>query len=104
MWSGTADSGRYRHALSADLKVGTTYCDQRPGAPVKQQWRRRDSDSGQNTRAGHLREDQTWSERHDSEQQMPATCFAAPPILFAEPVLPDDDAVPPVQSPSRTLH
>jgi hypothetical protein len=22
---------------------------------------------------------------------MPATCFAAPPILFAEPVLPDDD-------------
>jgi hypothetical protein len=23
---------------------------------------------------------------------MPATCFAATPILFAEPVLPDDDA------------
>src|SRR5688572_2440863 len=56
------------------------------------QWRRRDSDSGQNTRAGHLREDQTWSERHGTEQQMPATCFAATPILFAEPVLPDDDA------------
>jgi hypothetical protein len=47
--------------------------------------------SEQNTRAGHVREDQTWSERHGIEQQMPATCFAAPPILFAEPVLPDDD-------------
>ena len=56
------------------------------------QWRRRDSDSGQNTRAGHLREDQTWSSRHDMDQQMPATCFAAPPILFAEPVLLNDDA------------
>jgi len=56
------------------------------------QWRRRDSDSGQNTRAGHLREDQTWSERHGSEEQMPATCFAAPPILFAEPVLLDAGA------------
>jgi len=39
---------------------------------------KRDSDSGQNTRAGHLREDQTWSERHGTEQQMPATCFATP--------------------------
>jgi len=45
----------------------------------------------QNTRAGHIREDQTWSERHGSEQQMPATCFAVPPILFAEPVLLDAD-------------
>jgi hypothetical protein len=40
--------------------------------------RRRDGDSGQNTRAGHVREDQTWSSRHGSEQQVPATCFAAP--------------------------
>ena len=52
----------------------------------------RQQEVDENTRAGHLREDQTWSGRHDSEQQMPATCFAAPPILFAEPVPLDADA------------
>ena len=99
--------------MRADLKVGTTTVTvrlkpdttecaievapyrglrQRPGAPVKQTMEAARQRSGQNTRAGHLREDQTWSERHGSEQQMPATCFAAPTILFAEPVLPDADA------------
>ena len=46
--------------------------------------------------ADHLREDQAWSERHGSEQQMSATRFAAPTagalLLFAEPVLPGGDA------------
>jgi hypothetical protein len=37
--------------------------------------------------AGHVREDQAWSERHGIEQWMPATCFATPSFLFAEPVL-----------------
>ena len=40
--------------------------------------RRRDSDSGQNTRASHLREDQTWSERHGTRRQTLATCFTTP--------------------------
>ena len=42
--------------------------------------------------AGHLCECQTWRERHGFEQQTPATCFATPSFLFAEPVLPAGDA------------
>ena len=51
---------------------------------------RREGVRGQNTRAGHLREDQTWSERHGIERQTPATCFATPTFLFAEPALTAD--------------
>ena len=39
-------------------------------AARRRQWTKRGAD--------HLREDQAWSERHGSEQQMSATCFAAP--------------------------
>jgi hypothetical protein len=96
--------GLNREALAAPvrLKPDTTICatEVEPyrgasaagSAGAANNRSRRDSDSGQNTRAGYLREDQTWSERHDRNQQMPATCFAAPTFLFAEPVLPDADA------------
>ena len=43
------------------------------------QWTKRGADL--------LREDHAWSERHGTEQQTSATCFAAPSFLFAEAVL-----------------
>ena len=49
-------------------------------AARERQWTKR--------RAGHLREDHAWSERHGITQQMSATRFAAPSFLFAEPALP----------------
>ena len=45
-------------------------CSKQSKSSRERQWTKRGAD--------HLREDQAWSERHGSEQQMSATRFAAP--------------------------
>ena len=72
------------HSAGARTVVGREYRWSKQSKAARwRQWTKRGADL--------LREDHSWSERHGSEQQMSATCFAAPSFFVAEPALPAGD-------------